>query len=118
MVVADGEEKMNKLEGKVAVITGAGGGIGGAIAGSLAAEKMKLVRGANGDYELEVPLSVIGFAPAAGTTVKGDIGVLRGSGGETIARLYWSNKATGIVADVPSEAELKPQNWGILEIKQ
>ena len=34
---------MNKLEGKVAVITGAGGGIGGAIAGSLAAEKMKLV---------------------------------------------------------------------------
>ena len=81
-------------------------------------EKVKLVRGANGDYELEVPLSVIGFAPAAGTTVKGDIGVLRGSGGETIARLYWSNKATGIVADVPSEAELKPQNWGILEIKQ
>ncbi len=81
-------------------------------------EKVKLVRGANGDYELAVPLSVIGFAPAAGTTVKGDIGVLRGSGGETIARLYWSNKATGIVSDVPSEAELKPQNWGILEIKQ
>jgi hypothetical protein len=81
-------------------------------------EKVKLVRGANGDYELEVPLSVIGFAPAAGTTVKGDIGVLRGSGGETVARLYWSNKATGIVSDVPSEAELKPQNWGLLEIKK
>ena len=27
-------------------------------------------------------------------------------------------KAAGIVSDVPSEAELKPQNWGILEIKQ
>jgi hypothetical protein len=27
-------------------------------------------------------------------------------------RVYWSNKATGIPADVPSEAELTPQLWG------
>ena len=72
---------------------------------------------ANGNYELEVPLDLIGLRPAPGQTLKGDIGVLRGSGGETIARLYWSNKATGIVADVPSEAELKPRNWGLLEVK-
>ena len=78
---------------------------------------VKLARGANGDYELSVPLELLGLKPSAGTSFKGDIGVLRGADGETVARLYWSNKATGIVADVPSEAELKPQNWGLLEVK-
>ena len=80
-------------------------------------EKVRLAKGRDGNYELEVPLDLIGLRPAPGQTLKGDIGVLRGSGGETIARLYWSNKATGIVADVPSEAELKPRNWGLLEVK-
>ena len=31
---------------------------------------------------------------------------------QTLQRAYWSNKATGITADVPSEAMLTPQLWG------
>jgi hypothetical protein len=38
--------------------------------------------------------------------------VLRGDGQKTVQRVYWSNKATGLVSDIPSEAELTPQLWG------
>ena len=37
---------------------------------------------------------------------------LRGTACETIQRIYWNNKATGIVQDVPSEAMLAPHLWG------
>ena len=80
-------------------------------------DKVRLAKGKDGDYELSVPLDVLGLSPRAGSSLRGDIGVLRGADGVTVARLYWSNKATGIVADVPSEAELKPSNWGVLEVK-
>lgn len=73
--------------------------------------------GADGNYEISIPLAALGFKPAPGSRIKGDIGVLRGNGGETTARLYWSNKATGIVSDVPDEAMLNPALWGTLEFK-
>ena len=68
--------------------------------------------GTDGNYEISVPLSVLGLKPQAGLTLRGDIGVLRGDGSQTTARTYWSNKATGITADVPSEAMLTPNLWG------
>jgi hypothetical protein len=68
--------------------------------------------GADGNYELSVPLSALGLTPTAGLALKGDIGILRGNGFQTMQRAYWSNKAAGITADVPSEAELTPQLWG------
>lgn len=77
----------------------------------------KDAKGGEANYELRVPLSVIGLKLARGKTFKGDIGVLRGQGGATVARLYWSNKATAIVSDVPSEAALAPQNWGVVEVR-
>ena len=77
----------------------------------------KDAKGGEANYELRVPLSVIGLKLARGRTFKGDIGVLRGQGGATVARLYWSNKATAIVSDVPSEAALAPQNWGVVEVR-
>lgn len=43
---------------------------------------------------------------------RADIGLLRGRDGQTTQRVYWSNKATAITADVPSEAELAPRLWG------
>ncbi len=64
------------------------------------------------NYEISVPLSVLGLTPAPGLALRGDIGILRGNGFQTTQRVYWSNKATGITADVPSEAELTPQLWG------
>jgi hypothetical protein len=73
--------------------------------------------GAGGNYELSIPLAALGLKPQAGQSLKGDIGILRGDGSETTARVYWSNKATGITSDVPSEAILTPQLWGRVELK-
>ena len=77
----------------------------------------KDARGREANYELRIPLSLVGLRPRRGGTLKGDIGVLRGQNGATVARVYWSNKATAIVSDVPSEAALAPQNWGVVEMK-
>ena len=65
-----------------------------------------------GFYEMSVPLETLGLQPRNGQTIRGDIGILRGSGFQTLQRVYWHNKATGLVSDVPSEAELTPQLWG------
>jgi hypothetical protein len=65
-----------------------------------------------GNYAISIPLGVLGLKPAPGERIKADIGLLRGDGSTTQQRVYWSNKATGIVADVPSEAELTPNLWG------
>ena len=70
-----------------------------------------------GNYEISIPLDVLGLKPRSGMRIRGDIGVLRGNGATTVARTYWSNKATGIVSDVPSEAELMPAFWGVWEFK-
>jgi hypothetical protein len=68
---------------------------------------------ANGNYAFSIPLKTLGLSPAAGQSVKADIGILRGNNGiQTNQRAYWSNKATGITSDVPSEAELTPELWG------
>ena len=68
--------------------------------------------GVQGNFELSVPLAALGLQPQPGLRLRGDIGILRGSGGLTTQRLYWQNKATGLVSDVPGEAELAPQLWG------
>ncbi len=65
-----------------------------------------------GNYEVSIPLSTLHWQPKAGEIVRGDLGVLRGSNFQTTQRVYWSNKATAITADVPSEAELTPKLWG------
>jgi hypothetical protein len=67
-------------------------------------------------YELSVPLALLGLTDKP-ATLRGDIGVLRGNGFATLQRAYWTNKATGIVSDIPSEAELTPALWGTLEVK-
>ena len=67
---------------------------------------------AEGDYEFSIPLAVLGLKPAPGQAIRADLGILRGNGFETLQRVYWSNKATGITSDVPSEAMLAPGLWG------
>jgi hypothetical protein len=62
--------------------------------------------------EAAIPLSLLELSPKAGLKVRGDLGILRGAGGETMQRLYWSNKATGLMNDVPGEAQLTPGSWG------
>ena len=70
-----------------------------------------------GNYEISVPLATLHWAPKSNDTVRADIGVLRGSNGQTTQRVYWSNKATAITADVPSEAELTPKLWGRWKVR-
>lgn len=67
---------------------------------------------ADGNVEFSIPLKLLGLKPAANETISADIGLLRGNGFQTTQRVYWNNKATGITADVPSEAELTPALWG------
>ncbi|HET6246632.1 MAG TPA: PA14 domain-containing protein [Tepidisphaeraceae bacterium] len=63
-------------------------------------------------YEFSIPLATVGLKPAPGQHLRGDIGLLRGNGFQTLRRVYWSNKAAGLVSDVPSEVELTPRLWG------
>jgi hypothetical protein len=70
-----------------------------------------------GNYEISVPLETLHWKPQARDVVRADIGVLRGSDGQTTQRVYWSNKATAITADVPSEAELTPKLWGTWKVR-
>lgn len=72
----------------------------------------------SGNYEFAIPLATLGLKPVAGQTLGGDLGILRGDGTRTTARVYWSNKATAITADVPSEAQLTPALWGKLRIQE
>jgi len=70
-----------------------------------------------GNYELSIPLALLNLPAQAGLTFKGDIGILRGNGVQTLQRIYWHNKATGLVSDLATEAELTPQLWGRWEFK-
>jgi len=78
-------------------------------------DQIELATDGNGNYEVSVPLVLLGLNSEQGMKIAGDIGILRGTGTETTVRSYWSNKATGITADVPSEAMLTPHLWGTIE---
>ncbi len=71
-----------------------------------------------GEYAISVPLTMLGLNPVADQRIKADIGILRGSPVQTLQRVYWSNKASGITSDVPSEAELTPNLWGEFHFHQ
>lgn len=71
-----------------------------------------------GNFEISLPLETLHWHPKPGDTAHADLGVLRGSNGQTTQRIYWSNKATAITADVPSEAELTPHLWGKWKVIQ
>jgi len=69
-------------------------------------------------WEVSIPLDLLGVNPAAGERFSGDVGVLIGSEGETVQRLYWRNPTGGLVSDIPGEAMLTPASWGTLEFSQ
>ena len=63
-----------------------------------------------------IPWAQIGFAPSEGAKVRGDVGMILSDAHGTIntARVYWSNKNTNLVNDLPIEAWLAPNRWGTL----
>ena len=42
--------------------------------------------GKDGNFELSVPLAALGLRPEAGQSIRGDVGVLRGNGFQTLQR--------------------------------
>ena len=77
--------------------------------------QIELTTDGQGFYEISIPLNTLSLKATDGLRMQADIGILRGNGTETTARSYWSNKATGITADVPSEAALTPHLWGAVQ---
>jgi hypothetical protein len=75
-------------------------------------QQVTLATDKNGNFEISISLSALHWQPRPGETYRADLGVLRGSNNQTTQRIYWSNKATAITSDVPSEAELTPKLWG------
>jgi len=79
-------------------------------------EQVTLAADGQGVFEISFPLATLQWKPQPGQTYLADLGVLRGANGQTTQRVYWTNKATAITADVPSEAELTPRLWGKWQI--
>ena len=77
--------------------------------------------GIAGGYFVEatIPWSELGIKPESGLELRGDVGILfaDGAGTSTVSRQYWSNRSTGLVNDVPGEAELTPGLWGTLKLE-
>ena len=65
----------------------------------------------------EIPWSLLGGLPATDADGRIDFGVLFSDAkGVTATRAYWSNRDTLVVTDIPTEAELKPANWGKMRL--
>ncbi len=64
--------------------------------------------------EAAVPLAALGFSPLPGQAYKLDLGVIYSdaNGTNRAARVYWANKATGLINDVPGEIMAQPGLWG------
>ncbi|MFP4056820.1 MAG: hypothetical protein ACLF0G_08120 [Candidatus Brocadiia bacterium] len=79
------------------------------------------LRRREGGYTLEaaVPLEAIGFQPRPGLITKADLGVIFSDpgGSRNVLRAYYANPHTAIVNDIPSEARLCPQHWGLLRVE-
>ena len=75
-------------------------------------------RGRNYTIEASIPLKEIGFNPKLGQRYRFDWGILTTDdyGNACTGRRYWPNKATGILADAPSESLLMPHLWGHLRV--
>jgi hypothetical protein len=72
-----------------------------------------------GTYSIEasVPLKDLSIDPGQKTDLQGDVGVIYAddSGKNRAQRLYYYNKDTQMVADLPTETRLQPSDWGTIE---
>jgi hypothetical protein len=88
---------------------------------AVAPEVQLAERAIDGGYFVEaaIPWKLLDVRPVAGLSLKADVGVLFADHGgtTTVSRQYWSNKATGLVNDVPGEADLTPELWGTFVLR-
>ena len=64
--------------------------------------------------EAAIPLKQLGVSLKPGQKLRGDVGATFSDpvGKDTSLRVYWSNQATGIVADEVEELKMQPAMWG------
>jgi hypothetical protein len=78
-------------------------------------------RADSGGYTIliKVPLAELGLDAANPGVLKGLVGVIFSdpSGTNRAARLYWHNKTTDMVSDVPTESRLATGSWGSIVLK-
>lgn len=69
---------------------------------------------------LRVPLADLGLENANIIAVKGIIGVIYSdpTGTNRLARLYWNDKQTGMVSDVPTEAKIDAARFGPIKLER
>ena len=80
----------------------------------LASAKVSRQTGDNGyAIMITLPLADVGVSPEKLRETKGVVGVIFSdpSGKNRASRLYWHDKTTGLVSDVPSESRLNPAAW-------
>lgn len=74
------------------------------------------VRSGSSRYVIEaaVPLAALGWTPVPGSVLRGDAGFISSDsdGLNNVARTYWSNPATNLVNDLPTESWFEPAAWG------
>lgn len=75
--------------------------------------------GAYYNVEVKIPFADIDLDVRSGETISGDIGFIAGNDAGTLnlARVYYFNKDTGLVNDVPNEAKLTPKAWGDIKFE-
>jgi hypothetical protein len=66
---------------------------------------------------VRVPLRDVGLDGLKPGSLKGVVGVIFSdpAGINRSARVYWHDKATGLVSDVPSESRIETRNFGEIE---
>jgi len=66
---------------------------------------------------VRVPLKDVDLDRVEPGKLKGTVGVIHSNpaGNNRVARIYWHDKETGLVSDVPSEARLRTEGFGDME---
>jgi hypothetical protein len=67
-----------------------------------------------------IPLADLGIDASKPADLTGLVGVIFSdpSGTNRVARLYWHDKSTGLVSDVPTESGLNVSKWGPIKIAE
>jgi len=50
------------------------------------------------------------------TVILGDVGYIRGNGGQNVQRACWNSLDTWMTSDIPTEARWRSINWGVLKL--
>jgi len=81
------------------------------------AEDIKVVVDKRGEWyrvTATIPWTRLGITPKQGLRLKADAGFIASDASGTIntARIYWANKDTNLISDLPAEAWMYPTSWG------